>query len=185
MKIDIYNTTNKYQIIYADPPWQYNRKTGRSSAAQHYATMPLDEIKNLPIKDLKTDDAMLFMWVTFPMLEDAFDVIKSWGFTYKGVAFVWVKKNKCGSNFWGMGQYTRSNAEVCLMAISKHTKASKFIKSHRVHQIIESIREAHSKKPDIVRDKIVELCGDISKIELFARQSADGWDRWGLEAPDD
>lgn len=185
MKIDIYNTTNKYQIIYADPPWQYNRKTGRSSAAQHYATMSLNEIKNLPIKDLKTDDAMLFMWVTFPMLEDAFDVIKSWGFTYKGVAFVWVKKNKCGSNFWGMGQYTRSNAEVCLMAISKHTKASKFIKSHRVHQIVESIREAHSKKPDIVRDKIVELCGDISKIELFARQSADGWDRWGLEAPDD
>lgn len=80
-----------------------------------------------------------------------------------------------------MGAYTRANAEICLIGISKKTKAKSLIKSHAVHQVVMAPVEKHSKKPDIVRDKIVELIGDLPKIELFARQQAEGWDCWGNE----
>lgn len=92
---------------------------------------------------------------------------------------MWVKKNKkSDSNFWGCGYYTRSNVEICLLAIKGKILERK---SHSVHQIIESKVEEHSKKPDIVRDKIIELFGDLPRIELFARQTAEGWDCWGDE----
>lgn len=94
--------------------------------------------------------------------------------------FVWIKKNKNGSNFFGVGWYTKSNAEVCLIA----TKGKAPKQSNKVSQIVETIREEHSKKPQQVRDKIVEFCGDLPRIELFARQSVAGWDCWGNEAPE-
>jgi N6-adenosine-specific RNA methylase IME4 len=148
--------------------------------------MTTEEICHLPINDIKTDDAICFMWATFPNINKALQVMEAWGFTYKTAAFVWVKKNKkSGSNFWGMGAWTRANAEVCLIGISKRTKASKCVKSHGVHQIIEAPIEAHSKKPDETRNRIVELLGDVPRIELFARQSCEGWDCWGNEAPDE
>lgn len=185
MKIDIYNTNKKYNIIYADPPWEYKQsgsiKNSRGMAKQHYKTMSTQDISKLPIRELCTDNALIFMWATFPNITEAIKLMQAWGFTYKTAAFVWVKKNKNGSNFWGMGAYTRANAEVCLLGISKKTKASEIVKSHGVHQIIESIIEQHSKKPDIVRDKIIELVGDLPRIELFARQHVDGWDCWGNE----
>jgi N6-adenosine-specific RNA methylase IME4 len=118
------------------------------------------------------------MWVTFPLLKDSFDVIESWGFTYKTVGFTWVKKNKkTDSWFWGMGHWTRANAELCLIA----TKGIIKRQSASVHQVIDTPIERHSKKPDIVRDKIVELVGDLTRIELFARETAVGWDSWGNE----
>ena len=96
----------------------------------------------------------------------------------------WVKKNpKSGGNFWGLGAYTRANAEVCLLGVTPDFKARDMVKSHRVHQIIEAPFEGHSKKPDEARRRIVELLGDVPRIELFARQRADGWDAWGTEAP--
>lgn len=108
--------------------------------------------------------------------------MEAWGFTYKTAAFVWVKKNaKSGTNFWGMGQYTRANAEVCLLGISKGFKASERVKSHKVHQIVEAPVTIHSRKPPEVRDRIVELLGDVPRIELFARERAEGWDAWGNE----
>jgi N6-adenosine-specific RNA methylase IME4 len=108
--------------------------------------------------------------------------IRSLGFTYKTAAFVWVKKNKVSDSlFWGMGAYTRANAEVCLLGISEKTKAKEIIKSHAVHQIIESKVRKHSEKPHEARDRIVELLGDVSRIELFARQESEGWDCWGNE----
>ena len=110
-------------------------------------------------------------------LNEVFDVIKAWGFEYKTVAFTWVKKYRNGDNFMGMGRWTRANAEVCLLA----TKGKPKRISASVRQIIESVPERHSKKPDIVRDKIVELCGDLPRIELFARERAEGWSSWGLE----
>lgn len=176
----------KYNIIYADPPWEYkqsgSKTNSRGMAKQHYNTMSTDDICNLPVKDIKTDDCILFIWATFPNIGEALKVISSWGFEYKTAGFVWVKKNKkSDSNFWGMGAYTRANAEVCLLAISKNTKASKQVKTHNIHQIIESPIENHSKKPDIVRDRIVELLGDLPRVELFARQKTDGWDVWGNE----
>ena len=171
----------KYNIIYADPPWNfkhYSDKGKGRSPENHYKCQSLNDIKNLPISDLADDNCVLFMWVTFPFLEKGLEVIKSWGFTYKTVGFNWVKKNKVSDSwFWGMGYWTRSNSEICMIA----TKGSITRQSASVHQIIDTPIEAHSKKPNITRDKIVELCGDIPRIELFAREKVDGWDAWGNE----
>ena len=107
----------KYQIIYADPPWQYNRKAGRGIASDHYPTMSLQEICNLPVGNLADKNCALFLWVTFPQLREGLSVIQAWGFQYKTVAFVWVKQNKKADTlFLGLGHWTRSNAEICLLA---------------------------------------------------------------------
>lgn len=176
----------KYHIIYADPPWEYKQSgsttNSRGMAKQHYPTMSTEEICSLPVREICTDNAICFMWATFPNIGEALKVMKAWGFEYKTAAFVWVKKNKKSwTNFWGMGAYTRANAEVCLLGISKNTKAKQMVKRHDIHQIIEAPIEQHSKKPDIVRDKIVQLLGDLPRIELFARQRTPGWDVWGNE----
>lgn len=171
----------KYSVIYADPPWTYDQKA-RGAAANHYQTMTTEDICNLPVREIAGGGACLFLWATFPMLPEAVRVMEAWGFSYKGAAFVWVKKNaKSGTNFWGMGQYTRANAEVCLLGVSKGFKCSERIKSHRVHQIVEAPFAGHSHKPPEVRDRIVELLGDVPRIELFARERAEGWDAWGNE----
>lgn len=108
--------------------------------------------------------------------------MESWGFIYKTAAFVWVKTNRKSSTpFWGMGAYTRANAELCLLGVTPGFNAGEAIKSHSVHQIIESPVKAHSVKPDETRKRIVELMGDVPRIELFARQHAPGWDVWGDE----
>jgi len=169
----------KYKIIYADPPWSYKDKAlaGNRGVEFKYEVMSLEEIKKLSVDKIADEDCCLFLWITFPNLNIVFDVIKSWGFKYKTVAFTWVKKYKNGNNFMGMGNWTRANAEVCLLC----TKGKPKRISASVRQIIESVPERHSKKPDIVRDKIVELCGDLPRIELFARETADGWDSWGNE----
>lgn len=179
------DTDKKYNIIYADPPWNfkhYSDKGKGRSPENHYKCQSLKDIKELPISDLADDNCVLFMWVTYPFLEKGMEVIKSWGFTYKTVGFTWVKKNKVADTwFWGMGYWTRSNAEICIIA----TKGSITRQSSSVHQIIDTPIEAHSKKPDVTRERIVELCGDIPRIELFARQKVDGWDVWGNEVIDD
>ena len=169
----------KYKIIYADPPWSYKDKAlaGNRGACCKYPVMSIDEIKNLPVKDIADDDCILFMWVTFPKLNECFEVIKEWGFEYKTNAFTWVKKYKNGDNFMGMGRWTRANAEICLLA----TKGKPKRVNAGVRQIIESVPEKHSKKPDIVRDKIVELCGDLPRLEMFARNKSVKWETWGNE----
>ena len=171
MKVDIFKTGKKYDIIYADPPWAYrNMGNIQATANSHYSTMKQEDIEALPIGQLAKPNSILFMWATFPKMQEALNTIKAWGFEYKTVGFTWIKKNKNGSNFFGVGWYTKSNAEVCLIGVKgKPPKAS-----NKVSQIIESVREEHSKKPDIVRDKIIEFCGDFSRIELFARQYAEG-----------
>lgn len=110
--------------------------------------------------------------------------MEAWGFQYKTAAFVWVKKTCGGANFWGMGAYTRANAEICLLGVTPGFKAGKMVRAHNVHQIIEAPFEGHSKKPDEARQRIVQLLGDVPRIELFARERADGWDAWGDECPD-
>lgn len=168
----------KYQIIYADPPWKYNINRGRGVAENHYETMGTEEICNLPICEMTEKDAVLFLWITFPQLPEAFQVIKAWGFTYKTVAFIWVKQNKSGKGFFfGLGHWTRSNAEICLLAVKGHPKRN----SNKVFQLIVSPLEGHSKKPEEVRRRIVELMGNQSRLELFARQESPGWDIWGNE----
>ena len=140
--------------------------------------MPLDEISALPVADLAADDCILFMWTTFPKMYEAMDVMQAWGFRYRTVAFVWVKRTKTDNDwFMGCGYWTRSNAEICLLA----TKGKPHRFSKAVHQLIISPVEEHSKKPAETRDRIVELAGDLPRIELFARQKAKGWDVWGNE----
>lgn len=176
---------NKKEPFDADPPWQYkvySKKGAGRSAESHYPTMNIDDICNLPISEIADKNATLFLWVTFPNLKEAFDVIKAWGFTYKTVAFTWIKQNKRSNTlFWGMGYWTRANAEICLLA----TKGTPQRKSAAVHQVIISHIEQHSKKPDETRDRIVQLMGNLPRIELFARQRAKGWDAWGNEIDSD
>jgi len=175
----------KYQVIYADPPWAYRDKREKSSsgricggASTYYPTMTLEEIKNLPVQGLADNDCILFLWVTFPCLKEGIDVLESWGFKYKTLGFSWLKTNpKAGTPFFGIGSYTRSNCEVCLIGIKGKPKMA----SRAVSSAIIAPVGKHSAKPPIVRDKIVQLVGDVPRIELFARQACEGWDAWGNE----
>jgi len=172
----------KYQVIYADPPWRFkvwSRKTGlERSADEHYKTMTAESIQNLPVNEISEKDCVLFLWVTMPCLIEGINLIGKWGFKYKTCAFTWVKKNKKSDSwFWGMGYWTRANAEMCILA----TKGKPKRINAGIHSIIDTPIECHSKKPAITRDKIVGLMGDIPRIELFARQQVEGWDCWGNE----
>ena len=171
----------KYEVVYADPPWSYrtwNKKEAGRTAESHYPTMSLSEICTLPVADIIHTDAVLFLWATFPNLPQALEVIKAWGFEYKTVAFCWVKRNKVTPSwFVGLGHWTRANAEVCLLA----TKGKPQRISKGVRQIVDTPIERHSKKPDEVRNRIVELMGDVPRIELFAREQIAGWDVFGNE----
>lgn len=170
----------KYQIIYTDPPWSYRDKAlaGNRGACCKYAVMSQDDLEKLPVRVIADTDCVLFLWVTMPKLNECFELIKSWGFAYKTCAFTWVKQNKkTHSWFWGMGSWTRANAEICLLA----TKGKPKRNSASVLSVIDTPIEGHSKKPDCVRDRIVTLMGDIPRIELFARQKTPGWDVWGDE----
>lgn len=171
-------TIQNYQVIYADPPWDYQQCRLSGSAKKHYPTMRIEELCALPVADIADRDCALFLWATFPQLPEALRLIKAWGFVYKTVAFVWLKQNrKALTWFYGLGFWTRSNAEICLLATKGHPKRQ----SAGIHQLVISPVERHSKKPDEVREKIVELMGDVPRIELFARQQTPGWDVWGNE----
>ena len=171
----------KYQIIYADPPWYYKNYANQTASrwvGNQYFLMSEQDICNLPINNIAADNCILFLWITAPQFETAFKVINAWGFKYKTLGFCWVKKNKKkDSFFWGMGYWTRSNVELCLIAVKGRPKRI----NTSIHQIVYSPIEKHSKKPDIVRDKIVKLVGDLPRIELFAREWHFGWDAWGDE----
>lgn len=178
MRIKEVAMEKKYSIIYADPPWKYDVNKGRGVAENHYHTMSIQEIRNLPIKEITEKDAALFLWVTFPQLPEAFRVMEAWEFSYKTVAFIWIKQNRTGKGFFfGLGHWTRSNAEICLLAVKGKPKRI----SNSVFQLIVSPLESHSKKPEEARKRIVELMGDLPRIELFARQDSPGWDIWGNE----
>ena len=169
-----------YNIIYADPPWTYyvwtSKDKGRTASA-HYETMSTENICALPVANITASDCILFLWTTCPNLPDALRVVNSWGFTYKTVAFVWVKTNRDGSPFMGLGHWSRANAELCLLA----TKGKPKRVNKAVNQIVFAPKREHSRKPDEVRKRIVELIGDLPRIELFAREKQSGWDVWGNE----
>ena len=170
----------KYNIIYADPPWAYKDKAlaGSRGSCCKYNVMEINNIADMPIEKLADKNCVLFMWVTMPKLNECFEVIKKWGFIYKTCAFVWIKENKKSNTlFWGMGNWTRANAELCLIAIKGKPKRE----SAKIHSVVISKIREHSRKPDEVRNRIVELCGDLPRIELFARQTFNGWDSFGNE----
>ena len=194
MKVDIFTTEKKYDIIYADPPWKYQDKGCNGACAKHYQTMSVEEICALPVADLAAKDCALFMWATYPQMQEALKVIAAWGFKYKTIAFQWVKLNRnvqvnnftiatvqdilhkvC---FFGLGRWTRGNTECCLLA----TKGKPHRENNSVSQLIFAPLTKHSSKPPEARDRIKTLLGGgMHSIELFAREQVEGWDCWGDE----
>ena len=171
----------KYNIIYADPAWEYKESgSGSRVVSSHYSTMPIGDIKNLPVKDISEDKSILFLWVTFPRLEQGLEVIKAWGFQYYGLGFDWIKTYKNGNLSWGMGYYTRQNTEVCLIGVKKKPNRFKPLVRNELSAVM-SQRLSHSEKPEIFKEKIVNIIGDLPRIELFARKKTEGWDSWGNE----
>jgi len=175
----------KYNIIYADPPWKFSSAKyninfkGFDKLENFYPTMDTKEICSLPVKDISEEDAILFMWVTDAHLQEGLEVIKSWGFKYKTIGFTWVKQHRTKSYCYNFGAYTLKSTEICLIGLKGKLKNIK--KSNNVKGLVFAERTKHSKKPNSVRDSIVQLCGDKPRIELFARQEYEGWDCWGNE----
>ena len=181
MRVDIFNTDKKYNIIYADPPWSYNDKMhGHSfSLENEYPTMPLDWIKELPIENICEKDCILFLWAVSPQLPEAIQTMESWGFKFKTVAFCWSKYSKNGKPISNLGKWTMGNVELCLLGIKGQPNKFRIDKS--IKQLVIAERKRHSQKPSEVRERIVKGFGDLPRIELFAREYADGWDCWGNE----
>lgn len=171
----------KYKIIYADPPWQYrvySKKGQGRSAENHYHTMNIKDIMALLVDKIADKDCILFLWITFPCLKEGIEVMERWGFKYKTCGFNWVKRNKKKNTyFMGLGFWTRSNSEVCLIG----TKGQPKRVSKSVPQICDARIMEHSRKPAEIRERIVELCGELPRIELFARDKVKGWDSLGDE----
>tara|TARA_R110000772_G_scaffold67595_1_gene150090 strand:+ start:4920 stop:5474 length:555 start_codon:yes stop_codon:yes gene_type:complete len=174
----------KYEIIYCDPPWQFNnKKTGgsmKSGASSHYLTTGIEGLKSIPINDIAADNCTLIMWYVGSMPQEAIDLVNAWGFTIKNMnGFVWNKLTVKGNPFFGMGFRTRAGSESAIIAIKGKSK----VNSHSVRAVHSFPVSKHSKKPIEFRDLIVELCGDLPRLEMFARDSAEGWDVFGNEAP--
>ena len=172
----------QFDIIYADPPWHfktYSRKGSlKKSADSHYACMDIKDIMELPVAEIVSENSTLFLWVTFPLLKQGLTTMESWGFTYKTCGFNWVKRNrKADTWFMGLGYWTRSDSELCLLGTKGHPKRI----GKSVPQVCDDRIGEHSKKPEIIRERIVELCGDRPRVELFARQETEGWISLGNE----
>lgn len=187
MKVDIFNTDKKYQIIYADPAWEYKQKQmnfqnydkGKkysNDVTEHYQTMTFEQLKVLPVEKIAEKDCLLYMWATSPNLDIAIKLGESWGFKFKTVAFVWDKQR---TNY---GFYTLSQCELCL--VFKKGKIPKRLITNTKQFLSEKLG-MHSEKPKTIRDRIDKMYNYLSRIELFARQSVEGWDCWGNEAPEE
>ncbi len=171
-------SNRKYPVIYADPPWKfhvYDAESGMDGAAEnHYPTMEIDEICRLPVPDMTTPDAVLFMWTTNPHLVKAIDVINAWGFEYV-TNVAWVKHRA------GLGYWVRNQHEIILIARRGNMLTP--LPANRPPSIIEAPRREHSRKPDEAYELIERMYPDLPKIELFARQAREGWAAWGNQAP--
>lgn len=179
----------KYNIIYADPPWDFkNKKTGGSmvsGAASQYKTMKVYDICRLPVDTIAADDCVLLIWWVATQPLEALKVMEAWGFKLKTMkGFEWVKRTKNWKLDFGMGFSTRAGSESCLIAHrGKPKRVSAGVRAvvEARHPTKPSGKILHSAKPSIFADEIVKLYGDIPRIELFARDKKDGWDSWGDE----
>jgi len=169
-----------YKVILGDPAWTYSdsANSGQRGAIHKHPCMTLVDIQALPVDKVAAKDSCLFLWATWPLIHEGIHTVESWGFKYKTIAFVWVKTNKIAETpFWGLGHWTRSNTEVCLLGVKGKPKRQ----SASVHSVITHSVIGQSGKPPIVRDKIVELCGDVPRIELFATEEVEGWKSLGFD----
>lgn len=175
----------KFDIVYLDPPWfYYGNAIKDAAAAKHYPLMTQAELEALEIRSILSAHAAVFMWATCPRLDLAIDVLKKWGLRYRGVAYVWVKTTKDGRIIEGQGvspTFTKPTTELLLAATTRIAGRPFPILDFRQAQVVLHPRGAHSEKPAIFRERIVALCGDRPRIELFARTTPPGWKTWGAE----
>lgn len=168
------NIERRYPVIYADPPWRYEYSISSSREIENqYPTMTTEDICALPVGDLATDDAVLFIWATNPKLEEAMQVITAWGFRYR-TNMVWVKDKI------GMGYYARQKHELLLIATRGEPPTPE--PENRPASVFEYPRTEHSKKPEPFYEIIEKMYPELNKIELFARNKREGWDTWGNQA---
>lgn len=215
MQTDIFP---RYDVILADPPWAYSDRgqsgsLSPSGAAVHYDTLTDDQIAGINVADVAADDALLFMWVTGPHLVTGLRVMEAWGFTFRTVAFTWIKTGStkpaavdlrrilrrlgvardalraaskearaagllASRYMMGQGSYTRANPEFVLLG--RRGKGAPVI-NRGVRSEVLAPRGAHSAKPNDVHERIEALCGDVRRLEMFARDTRPGWDAWGNE----
>ncbi len=172
-----------YSVICADCPWPYKCWSGSQlpgrAADTHYNTMTIEDIMALPVADMAAEDCVLLMWVTMPLLMTSGEVGKAWGFEYKTDAFNWVKHERNGADYMGMGHWTRANSELCLL----FTRGKPKRRAKDVRQVVRTVRGKHSAKPLLMYNRIERLLAG-PYLELFARRHKPGWDVWGNEAPD-
>lgn len=187
--LKMFTEGKKYNTIYADPPWQFQNRTGKV-APEHkrltrYETMTISEIKELPIADISDDKAQLYLWVPNALLPDGLAVMDAWGFDYKA-NIVWEKVRKDGEpDGRGVGFYFRNVTELLLFGIKKNSSPNRTLQSARSQvNLIRTMKREHSRKPDEIIP-IVEACSRGPRIELFARGVRDGWDMWGNQATAD
>ena len=168
-----------YPVILADPPWRYRTwkgDRGSRTAESYYPTLSTDELAALPVGALAAPDCALFLWATAPCLPDALRVLGAWGFRYVTVAFSRVKTTRTGTPAFGLGHYTRGNAELVLLGVRGRMKP----RDRGVSSVVLAPRGEHSEKPEEVRRRIERLYPG-PHLELFARRPAPGWDTWGNE----
>ena len=181
---------NKYQLIYADPPWLWSARSAKGegrSPKNHYSVMTSSDIAALPVRDLVERDSVCLMWVVDPMIETGYAVMRSWGFFPVTVGFYWVKTNRNSPGYFtGLGYYTRANPEQCILGVGGRLAGDRWIKgrglkvlAHDVPRLIVSPRGKHSEKPVEAYERIERLFGDVSRLELFARSRRPGWDAFG------
>lgn len=187
--------SEKYDVIYADPPWDYGGKMQYdkssiksinvgfeknvfiSAANFKYPTLKLKELKELDVNSIAADDCILFMWTTGPQMANSIELGKAWGFEYKTIAFVWDKQ------VHNPGRYTLSQTEFVLAFKKGRFPSPRGARN--VRQLLSIHRGEHSEKPERVIDGITKMFPEQKKIELFARNNYVGWDNWGLEIPDE
>lgn len=176
----------RYDIAYVDPPWYYYGSPVKDAAAgKHYPLMALDELAAIDVRQMLNKRAAVFIWATCPRLDFAFELIDAWKLHYRGVAYVWVKVNRHGKIIAGQGippTFTKPTSELLLVATTNKTGRPFPILDLAQPQVVLHPRGAHSEKPAIFRTMIEGLCGRRSRIELFARTTAQGWDVWGAES---
>ena len=183
MKVDIFNTDKKYQIIYADPPWDFKRWSDKAQrhVTAHYPVMNVEDIKRLPVQDMAADNAVLCIWATFPNLKLALDVITAWGFEYKG-NIIWEKVRKDGGpDGRGVGFYFRNVTEILLFGVKGGGGNRTLAPARSQVNLIRAQKREHSRKPDEFIP-LIEKCSPGPFIELFARGDREGWAMWGNQA---
>mgnify|MGYP005814785633 CR=1 FL=1 len=181
--LDPSTAPKRFSVLYADPPWDYHDRTflnakanATGSASDHYPTMSSQDLMDMHVQSIAAKNCILYMWTTGPQLQISMDVLCSWGFRYRTIAFIWEKAGRVNP-----GHYTMSSCELCLVAVKGKVPHPRGTRNER--QFYSTPRTKHSQKPSHFRDCITRMHPSQSKLELFSRDAAPGWFVWGLEAP--